>query len=84
MLIHHRLNVFLRNPPPPKGGTGGLLAPADPRMRSRTLKRAGRAGAGRAGAGACSPDRRPTAGAFPAAVGAAARGFWDRCNRVQH
>lgn len=47
MLNQYRLNVSQRNPRPPKGGMGGLLARADPRMHSRTLKRAERAGRGR-------------------------------------
>jgi len=58
MLNQYGLNVFPGTPRPPKGGTRGLLARADPRRCMRTIDCARRRGAGPAGA-ACPVDRRP-------------------------
>ena len=58
MLNQYGLNVFPGTPRPPKGGTRGLLARADPRRCLRTIDCARRRGAGPAGA-AGPVDRRP-------------------------
>lgn len=79
MLNQYGLNVFPGTPRPPKGGTRGLLARADPRRCLRTIDCARRRGAGPAGA-ACPVDRRPVgAGALP-------RRAWARAGLcfVQH